>query len=54
MEMEQFVIKILATPCEKCPIKIYCKMCRAFSCHATAHKYYLSHGGANNGKQTKP
>lgn len=54
MKMEQFVTEILSTPCEICPIKTYCEMCRSFSCHATAHKYYLSHGGANNGKQTKP
>lgn len=53
MEMRQFVAKILATPCEKCPIKIYCEMCVAFSCHSTAHKYYLSHGGDENGKKTK-
>ena len=53
MEMRQFVAKILATPCEKCPIKIYCEMCVAFSCHSTARKYYLSHGGACNGEQTK-
>ena len=51
MEMRQFVAKILATPCEKCPIKIYCEMCVAFSCHSTAHKYYLSHGGDKNGEQ---
>lgn len=53
MEMRQFVAKILATPCEKCPIKIYCEMCIAFSCHSTAHKYYLSHGGVCIGKQTE-
>ena len=53
MEMKQFVIKILATPCEKCPIKIYCGMRKAFSCHATARKYYLSHGWFNNGEKTK-
>ena len=53
MEMRQFVAKILATPCEKCPIKIYCEMCIAFSCHSTAHKYYLSHGGACIGEQKK-
>ena len=54
MEMKEFVAKILATPCEICPIKIYCKMCVAFSCHSTAHKYYLSHGGDTIGNQTKP
>ena len=54
MEMRQFVAKILATPCEKCPIKTYCEMCVAFSCHSTARKYYLSHGGACIGEQTKP
>ena len=53
MEMRQFVAKILATPCEKCPIKIYCEMCVAFSCHSTAHKYYLSHWGVCYGEQTK-
>ena len=53
MEMRQFVAKILATPCEKCPIKIYCEICVAFSCHSTAHKYYLSHGGDCHVEQTK-
>lgn len=53
MEMKQFVNKILATPCEVCPIKIYCEMCRTFSCHSTAHRYYLSHGGDKIGKQEK-
>lgn len=54
MEMKQFVNKILATPCEVCPIKIYCGMCRTYSCHSTAHRYYLSHGGDKIGKQEKP
>lgn len=54
MEMREFVAKILATPCEICPIKTYCEICRSFSCHSTAHKYYFTHGGDRIGEKTKP
>lgn len=51
MTLKQFVAYILATPCEKCPITIFCSVYRSNYCHATAHKYYLTHGGYPNGKE---
>lgn len=43
MTQQEFIIRIIATPCEKCPIEIYCRLCVAFSCHSTASKYYSTH-----------
>lgn len=43
MTKRQFVEKIFSTPCEKCPISIYCKMCIAITCCQVARKYYESH-----------
>ncbi len=43
MTLQEFTGRIMATPCEKCPIEIYCQLCTAFSCHSTARQYYASH-----------
>lgn len=40
MEKSIFVNHILYTPCEQCPIEIYCKCSRAQACHTTAGEYY--------------
>lgn len=43
MTQQEFVNRIMGTPCEECPIEIYCRICKAFSCHSTARQYYVTH-----------
>lgn len=43
MTLQEFMGRIMATPCEKCPIETYCQLYTAFSCHSTARQYYASH-----------
>ena len=43
MTKAEFVKMIFQTPCEKCPISIYCKMCVAITCCQVARKYYSTH-----------
>ena len=40
MKRSDFVTKILATPCEKCPIEGYCRIAKTFSCNMTARTYF--------------
>ena len=43
MTKAEFIKLIFQTPCEKCPISIYCKMCVAITCCQVARKYYRTH-----------
>ena len=43
MTCKQFCAKILYTPCEDCPIDIYCKLKPYLSCTLTAVDYYRKH-----------
>lgn len=40
MTIKAFVKRVFATPCEKCPIRTFCKRCTAVSCTSTAKQYY--------------
>lgn len=40
MKKSEFVARLFETPCESCPIQIFCRASRTFSCSSTARKYY--------------
>lgn len=40
MTKEEFISRIYNTPCESCPIRLFCRNNASFSCHSTARQYY--------------
>lgn len=49
MTKQEFMLKILHTPCEKCPIKEFCSLLPNLSCTTIAKKYYETHKDENGG-----
>lgn len=43
MTKSQFIAKTISTPCEDCPITIFCEACDYFSCGQVASRYYNTH-----------
>lgn len=40
MEKAEFIKKVFTTPCEQCPIDLYCECSKAQACHIVASDYY--------------
>lgn len=43
MTRPEFVNRIFSTPCQKCPISIFCKIAPTHSCVETARLYFIKH-----------